>query len=72
VLLSNSTLSWLLASAVATDFWEFSGDPYQNLPPSIVMSNAGGAKYVPFGTITRDGKILAFVSILIFPALPGQ
>src|SRR5262249_40344715 len=28
----------VLPGAVATDFWEISGNPYQNLPPSIVMS----------------------------------
>jgi len=28
----------VLPGAVATDFWEISGRPYQNLPPSIVMS----------------------------------
>ena len=28
----------VLPGAVATDFWEISGTPYQNLPPSIVMS----------------------------------
>jgi uncharacterized protein len=28
----------VLPGAVATDFWEISGRPYQNLPPSIVMA----------------------------------
>jgi short-subunit dehydrogenase len=28
----------VLPGAVATDFWEISGTPYQNLPPSIVMT----------------------------------
>jgi uncharacterized protein len=28
----------VLPGAIATDFWELSGRPYQELPPSIVMS----------------------------------
>jgi len=29
----------VLPGATATDFWEVAGHPYQNLPPSIVMSS---------------------------------
>src|SRR5262249_60286791 len=31
------TLQSVLPGAVATDFWEIAGNPYQNLPSSIVM-----------------------------------